>query len=125
MPKNQDLLYVGTEFGLFVSIDRGAHWTRWKGMPTVAIYDLVVHPRDNDLILGTHGRSFMVLDDISPLQQMSAAALTAASHVFDIAPALQFNPNENGWIVDLPIDRSNMRTSAARQHECWKVLRAR
>ena len=83
-PRNQDVLYVGTEFGLFVSIDRGAHWTRWKGMPTVAVYDLVVHPRDNDLILGTHGRSFIVLDDISPLQQLTPAVLAAASHVFDI-----------------------------------------
>ena len=98
-PKNQHLLYVGTEFGLFVSLDRGARWTRWKGMPTVAIYDLVVHPRDNDLILGTHGRSFVVMDDISPLQQMSGAVLSSASHVFNIAPAVQFNPNENGWFL--------------------------
>ena len=49
-PKNQNLLYVGSEFGLFVSLDKGAHWTRWKGFPTVAVYDLVVHPRDNDLV---------------------------------------------------------------------------
>jgi photosystem II stability/assembly factor-like uncharacterized protein len=98
-PKNQDLLYVGTELGLFVSNNRGANWTRWKGMPTVAIYDLVVHPRDNDLILGTHGRSFIVMDDISPLQQMNAAALSAPSHVFNIGPAVQFNPNENGWFL--------------------------
>jgi hypothetical protein len=98
-PKNQNLLYVGTEFGLFVSLDRGAHWTRWKGMPTVAIYDLVVHPRDNDLILATHGRSFMVMDDVSPLQQLSAAVLSSPSHVFTIAPAVQFNPNENGWFL--------------------------
>ncbi len=98
-PKNQDLLYVGTEFGLFVSIDRGAHWTRWKGVPTVAVYDLVVHPRDNDLVLATHGRSFMVLDDISPLQQLSARVLSSASHVFDIGPATQYIPNENGWFL--------------------------
>jgi photosystem II stability/assembly factor-like uncharacterized protein len=98
-PKNQDLLYVGTEFGLFVSLDRGAHWTRWKGMPTVAIYDLVVHPRDNDLILGTHGRSFIVMDDITPLQQLTPGVLSAQTHVFNIAPAVQFNPNENGWFL--------------------------
>ena len=98
-PKNPDLLYVGTEFGLFVSLDRGAHWTRWKGMPTVAVYDLVVHPRDNDLVLATHGRSFMVMDDISPLQQIKGAVLSAPSHVFEIAPAVQFNPNENGWFL--------------------------
>jgi photosystem II stability/assembly factor-like uncharacterized protein len=98
-PKNQDLLYVGTEFGLFVSMDRGANWTRWKSMPTVAVYDLVIHPRDNDLILGTHGRSFMVFDDISPLQQANAKVLAAPSHVFDIGPAMQYIPNENGWFL--------------------------
>ena len=97
--KNQNLLYVGTEFGLFVSIDRGANWSRWKGMPTVAVYDLVVHPRDNDLILGTHGRSIMVFDDITPLQQLTPAALSAASHVFEIGPAVQYIPNENGWFL--------------------------
>jgi photosystem II stability/assembly factor-like uncharacterized protein len=98
-PKNQDLLYLGTEFGLFISSDRGASWTRWKGMPTVAVYDLVVHPRDNDLILGTHGRSFMVFDDITPLQQLNATVLSSSSHVFDIGPAMQYIPNENGWFL--------------------------
>jgi len=98
-PRNQNLLYVGTEFGLFVSIDRGVNWSRWKGMPTVAVYDLVVHPRDNDLILGTHGRSFMVFDDITPLQQLTPAVLSAASHVFEVGPAVQYIPNENGWFL--------------------------
>jgi photosystem II stability/assembly factor-like uncharacterized protein len=98
-PKNQDVLYVGTEFGLFVSTDRGAHWTRWKGIPTVAIYDLVVHPRDNDLVLATHGRSFIVLDDITPLQQLTPTVLSAPSHVFEIGPAVQYIPNENGWFL--------------------------
>ena len=98
-PRNQNLLYVGTEFGLFVSIDRGANWTRWKGLPTVAVYDLVVHPRDNDLVLGTHGRSIIVFDDITPLQQLSPAVLSAASHVFEIGPATQYIPNENGWFL--------------------------
>jgi hypothetical protein len=82
-----------------VSIDRGAHWSRWKSVPTVAVYDLVVHPRDNDLILATHGRSFLVLDDITPVQQLSAATLGAASHVFEIGPAVQYIPNENGWFI--------------------------
>jgi photosystem II stability/assembly factor-like uncharacterized protein len=98
-PKNQDVLYVGTELGLFVSIDRGARWSRWKGVPTVAVYDLVVHPRDNDLILGTHGRSFLVMDDITPLQQLNTKTLAAASHVFEIGPAVQYIPNENGWFI--------------------------
>ena len=112
-PKNQNLLYVGTEFGLFVSIDRGAHWTRWKGMPTVAVYDLVVHPRDNDLVLGTHGRSFIVLDDITPLQQLSAEVPASAAHLFDIAPAVQFHFNENGWFLGGRSFRAPSRTPGA------------
>lgn len=98
-PKNPSLLYLGTEFGLFVSIDRGATWTRWKNLPTVAVYALVVHPRDNDLILATHGRSFIVYDDISPFQQLSPAVLAANSHLFDVRPATQLVPNENGWFI--------------------------
>ena len=97
--KNQNLLYVGTEFGLFVSLDRGAHWTRWNNLPTVAVFDLVVHPRDNDLVLATHGRSIVVYDDISPLQQMTETVLSASSHLFEMRPATQFNFNENGWFL--------------------------
>ena len=98
-PKNPNLLYVGTEFGLFASIDRGSSWTRWKNLPTVAVYDLVVHPRDNDLVLGTHGRSLIVYDDISPLQQLNDAVLASSSHLFDMRPGTQFIPNENGWFL--------------------------
>lgn len=97
--KNENVLYAGTELGLFVSADRGGNWSRWKGFPTVAVYDLVVHPRDNDLIVGTHGRSIMVFDDITPLQQLTPAATSAASHVFEIGPAVQYIPNENGWFI--------------------------
>ncbi len=98
-PENPDLLYIGTEFGLFASIDRGSSWTRWKNLPTVAVYDLVVHPRDNDLVLGTHGRSIIVYDDISPIQQLDEAVLASSSHLFDMRPGTQFIPNENGWFL--------------------------
>jgi photosystem II stability/assembly factor-like uncharacterized protein len=98
-PTNQNLLYLGTEFGLYVSVDRGSVWTRWPTVPTVAVYDLVIHPRDHDLVLATHGRSFMVLDDVSPLQQASAVVLSSRSHLFKTRPATQFIPNETGWFV--------------------------
>ncbi len=99
-PKNPNLVYLGTEFGLFASLDRGASWTEWENFPTVAVYDLTVHPRENDLILGTHGRSFMVYDDISPLQQLTPATMTSRSHVFDVQrTATQFIPNENAWFL--------------------------
>jgi hypothetical protein len=97
--KNQNLLFVGTEFGLFASMDRGATWTRWGSFPTVAVYDMAVHPRDNDLVVATHGRSFMIYDDITPLQQMTETIMSSSTHLFEMRPATQFIPNENGWFL--------------------------
>ena len=77
-PRNPNLLFVGTEFGLFVSYDRGGNWTQIKqNLPTVPVDDILIHPRDNDLILGTHGRSIWVMDDITPIEQMNKAVSTA------------------------------------------------
>ncbi|MFN8059022.1 MAG: hypothetical protein U0Q12_07635 [Vicinamibacterales bacterium] len=90
---NQDVLYAGTEEGLFVSIDRGKAWTRVKAnLPTVPIYEITIHPRDNDLILATHGRSVWILDDLSPFQQASKAQATTA-FLFEAAPAIQRRPS--------------------------------
>jgi hypothetical protein len=73
-PREPDLLYVGTETGLWLSFDRGARWERLRaGLPTVAIYDVRVQPSANDLLVATHGRGFFVLDDIAPLQRLAAA----------------------------------------------------
>jgi photosystem II stability/assembly factor-like uncharacterized protein len=70
--KNKNLLFVGTEFGVFASVDGGDSWTQLKnGIPTVAVHDLLIHPRDADLIAGTHGRGVYILDDITPLQQLT------------------------------------------------------
>jgi photosystem II stability/assembly factor-like uncharacterized protein len=82
-PRNPNLLFTGTEFGLFISFNRGESWMKLKNnLPTVPVDDIAIHPRDNDLILGTHGRGIYVLDDTTPLQQMSGAI--AAAHLFDI-----------------------------------------
>jgi photosystem II stability/assembly factor-like uncharacterized protein len=84
-PHNPNLLFTGTEFGLFVSFNRGEAWMRLKNnLPTVPVDDIAIHPRDNDLILGTHGRGIYVLDDTTPLQQMSGAIVAAGAHLFDI-----------------------------------------
>jgi hypothetical protein len=70
--KNKNLLFVGTEFGAFVSVNGGKSWIELKnGMPTVAVHDLLIHPRAGDLIAGTHGRGVYILDDITPLQQFT------------------------------------------------------
>ena len=69
----KDLVFVGTEFGLFVSIDGGKTWAQFKGsrFPAVAVRDLAVHPRDYDLVLATHGRGIWVIDDISPWRALT------------------------------------------------------
>jgi photosystem II stability/assembly factor-like uncharacterized protein len=88
---NADVLYLGTERGLFVTIDRGATWTRVKAnLPTVPIYEVALHPRDNDLILATHGRGIWILDDLTPLQEFERAE-RSATHFFSPAPAVSFN----------------------------------
>ena len=89
-PVDRDLLFLGTEFGLYASFDGGGHWLPWKhGLPTVSVMDMVIHPRDFDLVLGTHGRSIFILDDITPLRQMSAATLHEPLHLYQGMPALQ------------------------------------
>ncbi len=82
--KNPNLVFVGTEFGVYVTLDGCASWRAlMNGMPTVAVHDLVVHPRDHDLIAGTHGRGLYVLDDITPLQQFTTAVGSSAVHLFE------------------------------------------
>jgi photosystem II stability/assembly factor-like uncharacterized protein len=91
-PRSPNLLYAGTELGLFVSNTGGTNWFKLhlKNMPPVAVRDLQVHPRDNDLILGTHGRSIWIFDDASVIQQMSEATLSQPAVLFDPRPGLRF-----------------------------------
>ncbi len=91
-PKNPNLLYAGTELGLYVSYTGGTNWIplRMKNLPTVAVHDILIHPRENDLILGTHGRSIWIFDDATPIQQMSPEIVMSDVHLFDIRPALRF-----------------------------------
>jgi hypothetical protein len=73
-PKEANLIYAGSELGMFASFDRGASWTDLRlGLPRLAVVDLVVHPRDNDLVIATHARGFYILDDVTPLQHIAAA----------------------------------------------------
>ncbi|MBI5283004.1 MAG: hypothetical protein HY858_15065, partial [Candidatus Solibacter usitatus] len=91
-PKNPKLLYAGTELGLYASWDGGADWQPLllKNMPKVAVHDIVIHPRENDLILATHGRSVLILDDIAPLQRMTAEIAAGPAHLFDPRPAWRY-----------------------------------
>lgn len=91
-PKNPRLLYAGTELGLYVSWDAGETWSPLllDSLPHVAIDDIVIHPRENDLILATHGRSIMIFDDATPIQQMSRTIADSDAYLFEMRPALRF-----------------------------------
>ena len=100
-PKNRDLLYVGTEFGLYVSLNGGQHWQKFMtDYPTVRTDDILVHPRDNDLIVATHGRSVWIADDITPLQQLTPMVRDSDVALFDIRPAIAYlNDQQHNEVV--------------------------
>ena len=85
---NPNLLFVGTEGGLFITLDGGKEWKKFmNNLPTVPVDDILIHPRDRDLIIGTHGRSIWIADDISPLEQLKPGANTDLV-LFDPRPAI-------------------------------------
>lgn len=97
--KNPNLLFAGSEFAVFISMDRGKTWRYFAhGLPTVAVHDLVIHPRDGDLIAGTHGRGFWVVDDITPLQQLTPEVLARPAHLFEQRPATIWEDQSRGGV---------------------------
>ena len=97
---NPNLLFVGTELGLWVSIDGGRQWAQYKGgdLPNVAVRDLVIHPRDHDLVIATHGRGIWIVDDITPLRALTADALTQPVVFMQSRPAVQRILAQGGWV---------------------------
>jgi photosystem II stability/assembly factor-like uncharacterized protein len=90
-PKNRNLLYAGTEFGLFISLDAGKTWEKFmNNYPTVRTDDILIHPRDGDLIAATHGRSIWIADDITPLQQWNEQVAASDATLFDVRPAVAY-----------------------------------
>jgi photosystem II stability/assembly factor-like uncharacterized protein len=91
-PQNESLLFLGNEIGLFFSIDRGASWQQLKNnLPTVPIDDIVIHARDDDLVLGTHGRSIWIMDDITPLERLTEDVLASVAYMFPVRPATMYS----------------------------------
>jgi hypothetical protein len=89
--RNPNLMFAGTEMGLFVSFNHGKNWQELKNnFPRVPVDDIKIHPRENDLIIGTHGRSIWILDDITPLEQLSDEVLMSETHLFDPRPAVEW-----------------------------------
>ncbi len=90
-PRSPELLFVGTETGLFMSLDRGGRWLRMGGnFPTVPVDDLLIHPRENDLVVGTHGRAIYILDDVTALERHRAGGDPV--ELFDVRKATVFLP---------------------------------
>jgi photosystem II stability/assembly factor-like uncharacterized protein len=109
-PKNRDLLFLGTDVGAYVSLDRGATWKRFMaGLPTVPVHDLLIHERDGELIAGTHGRSIWIVD-ITPLQQLTPAVRAAkaalftprVAHQWGEAPVNGGNPGQGVFAAPSP-----------------------
>ena len=97
-PRNQNLLFAGAEFGLWVSWDRGAHWAAWKNnLPSVPVDDIELQAREDDLVLATHGRSIWVLDDLTPLEKINASVLGSDLTFFDPRPATTWHLYQRRW----------------------------
>src|SRR5579871_1607767 len=90
-PVNANLLFAGTEFGAFFTIDGGHHWVQLKGgLPTIAVRDMVIQSRENDLVIATFGRGFYVLDDITPLRQVKPESLEQQGVIYPVKNALLY-----------------------------------
>ena len=96
---NRDLLFLGTELGLWVSLDGGKQWAQYKGgdLPSVAVRDLAIHPRDNDLVIATHGRGIWIVDDLTPLRALTPHTLEREVAFLPTRPNVQRIPASGGW----------------------------
>ena len=98
-PSAHNLLFAGSEVGVHFSFDGGARWhPLGNGLPTVPVDDIVVHPRDNDLVVGTHGLGIWIMDDIGPLQGLSAEVMASSAHLYPVRRATSYNIHfPQGW----------------------------
>ena len=114
--RTQTSSYLGTEFGLFVTLDRGQHWIRMRGgLPTVPVAEITIQPRDNDMLVATHGRSIWILDDLTPIQH-AAAVMNREAALFDVRPSMSFfdDPEDRSrWMGDRPFWGNNPPSGAA------------
>src|SRR6185295_4038004 len=94
--KNSNLLFVGSDAGVYASIDSGMHWFALKGnMPTVPVTDLVIHPRESDLVVGTYGRGIWITN-VALLRELDEKVLNEDAHFFSIQPKARRNEGAVG-----------------------------
>jgi photosystem II stability/assembly factor-like uncharacterized protein len=96
---NRNVLFLGTEFGLWISVDGGQRWAQYKGsdFPAVAVDDIAVHARESDLVLATHGRGIWIVDDISPLRSLTPDLMTKEAALIPGRPVVQYFNARGGW----------------------------
>ena len=111
---NPDLLFAGSEVGLYFSLDRGGSWTRFmNGLPTVPVHDLLIHPRDHDLLAGTHGRGVWIADNITPLEQLTPEVMEEDIHLLEVRPETQWlSTYEFSWTTDKRFYKDNPPTGS-------------
>ena len=123
--ESPDLLFLGTEQGLFISVDGGAGWARYIGgdFPKVAIRDMAIHPRDTDLILATHGRGIYILDDITPLRKLTrevmeqeVAFLPSRPAAMVIPSAVQEFPGDEEYVGHTPEEAAYVTYYLKKRH---------
>ena len=111
---NPNLLFLGTEKGLYITIDGGQNWSKFENnMPAVAIHYLDLHPKTNDLVMATHGRGIIILDDISPLRQINTEVLSKDVYFFDSKPfVIEEKSNFGGTASELEFVGENPNSDA-------------
>ncbi len=126
---NPHLLFLGTEFGLYITVDGGRQWARMTGkFPKVAVHDIVIHPRDADLVVGTHGRGVLVLDDITPLRHLTAemlekdvAFLPARPSVIKVPGSEQAFNGDDAYVGDNPTSSATITYYLKKRHIFGKL----
>lgn len=94
---NPNLLFLATEYGIYISLNQGGKWHKFSnGMPTISVRDLAIQKRENDLVAATFGRSFYILDDYSPLRNISEESLSKGAQIFPVKKALQYVQERGG-----------------------------
>ena len=114
--RNRNLVYLGTEEGIWISYDGGAKWQAFKNdLPTVSVHDIRMQPQFNDLVIATHGRSIYIMDDMTPVQQLQSAVAAGTYAVYAVRRSYQYNQTDNdeGTYTNYAADES----AAGRDHQ--------
>jgi hypothetical protein len=123
-PVNPDLLFLGTEQGLFVTLDLGRHWSHFaEEFPPASIRDMVIHQRENSLVMGTHGRGILIIDDITPLRQVTGEMLDADVAILAAKPAVlnvprgkSHAPGNNYYVAGNPYSSARLAYYLKKRH---------